>query len=63
MKTLLALLCLSLVCCASFEQSFEKKAGITIGQSISLAGDLVQGYEAARAANRPSGKTVSNPTP
>jgi hypothetical protein len=60
MKTLLTLLAAAaLTSCASF----EKNAGITLGQSLGLAADLVKGYEAAHAANKPSAKAVTDPTP
>ena len=63
----LTLLTLAAVLSLSACTGLENKAGITFGQGLSLAGDLVQGYELARAANqpapKPSAKAVVDPQP
>lgn len=60
----LTLLTFAAVLSLSSCTGLENKAGITFGQGLGLAADLVQGYETARAnkpaatAPTPSGKDV-----
>lgn len=70
MKTLALLLLSAVVCsltsCANFEQQYKDKTGLTIGQTVGIAGQTYDQVAAARAANRAaqtSGKQVLDVQP
>jgi hypothetical protein len=54
---LAAVVC-SLTSCANFAQDYQAKTGLTLGQSVGIAGQTYDQVIAARAANRTSAKEV-----
>jgi hypothetical protein len=63
MKAILILICFSLVCCQSASDKFTGSTGITPGQSLALAGQLLDQYQGLRRANQSSGKAVVEVAP